>query len=124
MAKPIEVENNPINTITTGTVIRGDIITPGDFRMDGVLEGNLTINGKLVIGECGKIVGNIVCQNANVIGAVEGNMKVTDLLTLCISSKVKGDLLVNKLSIEPGASFDGSCKMLDETNKNSKEKSN
>ncbi len=113
MAKTVETDNS-INTITAGTVIRGNISTPGDFRMDGTLEGNISIDGKLVVGEHGKIVGDIVCQNANVIGAVEGNLRVKELLTLFSTAIVKGDIVVNKLSIEPGANFTGSCKMFDE----------
>ena len=47
MAKTVEIDNNSINTITAGTVIRGNITTPGDFRMDGMLEGNMASNGTL-----------------------------------------------------------------------------
>ncbi len=63
-----ENTNGLINTITVGTSIKGDIQANGDFRLDGTLEGNITLTGKLVIGEQGRIVGNVVCQNANVIG--------------------------------------------------------
>ena len=47
---------------------------------------------------------------------MEGNIKVKELLSLFSSAIVKGDIVVNKLSIEPGASFTGSCKMFDEVN--------
>ena len=108
-----ETNNSPINTITEGTTIKGDIIANGDFRMDGILDGNLTLNGKLVVGEKGLIRGNIQCQIANIIGRVEGNLEVKDHLTLYVQSSVKGDIATNKLSIEPGALFTGSCKMQD-----------
>ena len=48
MAKTVVVDNSSINTITAGTVIKGSITSPGDFRMDGLLEGDITINGKCV----------------------------------------------------------------------------
>ncbi len=106
--------NGLINTITVGTSIKGDIMANGDFRMDGTLEGNITLTGKLVIGEQGHIVGNVVCQNANVIGTIDGNLSVKEFLTLYSTSKVKGDIVANKLAIEPGAYFTGTCHMLDE----------
>ena len=106
--------NSLINTITVGTSIKGDIQANGDFRMDGTLEGNITLTGKLVIGEQGHIVGNVVCQNANVIGIIDGNLAVKEFLTLYATSRVKGDIVANKLAIEPGAYFTGSCHMLDE----------
>ena len=110
--------NGLINTITIGTSIKGDIQANGDFRMDGTLEGNITLTGKLVIGEQGRILGNVVCQNANVIGTIDGNLSVNlsvkEFLTLYSTSGVKGDIVANKLAIEPGAYFTGTCHTLDE----------
>ena len=106
--------NGLINTITVGTSIKGDIQANGDFRMDRTLEGNITLTGKLVIGEQGRIVGNVVCQNANVIGIIDGNLSVKEFLTLYSTSKVRGDIVANKLAVEPGAYFTGTCHMLDE----------
>ena len=82
--------------------------------MDGSLDGNITLTGKLVIGEQGRIVGDVVCQNANVLGSIDGNLSVKEFLTLYSTSRVKGDIVANKLAIEPGAYFTGSCHMLDE----------
>ena len=113
MAKFAEMESS-INTISKGTTIKGSISAAGDFRLDGTLEGNITLNGKLVVGESGYIKGNIVCQNANIIGTVEGNISVKELLSLNSTAAVNGDIMINRLSIEPGATFSGTCRMLDE----------
>ncbi len=110
----MEVETNPINIINNGTLIKGDITASGDFRLDGTLEGNIQLNGKLVVGDSGVVNGNILCLNANIIGTVNGNLSVKELLSLNATARVKGDILINKLSIEPGAVFTGKCRMLDE----------
>ncbi len=109
--------SNSINIITSGTVIKGDVTASGDFRLDGKLEGNIQLNGKLVIGDSGVVNGNVLCMNANIIGTVNGNLSVKELLSLHSSARVKGDILINKLSIEPGAIFTGKCNMLDEVRK-------
>lgn len=115
MAKTMEVEStNSINILTSGTVVKGDITATGDFRLDGTLEGNLQLNGKLVVGDTGSVTGNILCLNANIMGIVKGNLSVKESLTLYRNSRVEGDILINKLSIEPGAVFSGKCCMLDE----------
>ena len=114
MAKTMEMENTAINIITDGTQIKGDIVATGDFRLDGVLEGNIQLNGKLVVGDSGVVNGNVLCQNANIIGTVNGNLSVKELLSLHASARVRGDILINKLSIEPGAVFSGNCRMIDE----------
>ncbi len=121
MAKTLEMENTTVNTISNGTQIKGDIIAQGDFRLDGRLDGNIQLNGKLVVGENGTIKGNVVCQNANIIGRVDGNISVKEVLTLHATAVVKGDILINKLAIEPGASFSGTCRMLDELQKENEE---
>lgn len=114
MARNEIIEAGPVNTITAGTVIKGNVQASGDFRMDGTLEGDITLNGKLVIGESGLVTGNVVCQNANIIGTVNGNITVKELLSLYATANVRGDIMINKLSIEPGATFSGTCRMLDE----------
>ncbi len=114
MAKTMEMESTAINIITDGTIIKGDITASGDFRLDGTLEGNIQLNGKLVVGDSGVVNGNVLCQNANIIGTVNGNLSVKELLSLHTSARVHGDILINKLSIEPGAVFSGKCRMIDE----------
>ena len=118
MARTMELETtNSINIITNGTIIKGDITATGDFRLDGTLEGSIQLNGKLVVGDTGVVNGNILCMNANIIGTVNGNLSVKELLSLHSTACVKGDILINKLSIEPGAVFTGKCCMLDEVRK-------
>lgn len=100
-----------INLIGNGTNITGDITSNGDFRIDGKLKGNITINGKLVIGPSGHIEGNIQCQNADISGEVNGTLKVSELLSLKSSAKILGDIITGKISIEPNATFTGTCNM-------------
>ena len=41
------------NLIAQGTTITGDIISEGDFRIEGNIQGNLKTPGKVVIGKTG-----------------------------------------------------------------------
>jgi cytoskeletal protein CcmA (bactofilin family) len=100
-----------LNLIGTGTVIRGDIETAGDIRIDGTLIGKLTAKARVVLGESAIIEGNIFCQNADVSGAVLGNIVVDELLTLKTTGRMHGDVITRKLVIEAGADFTGNCKM-------------
>ncbi len=100
-----------INLIGNGTNITGDIKSNGDVRIDGILTGNITINGKLVVGSTGKIEGNIICQNADISGEIKGKINVSELLILKASAKLVGDIVTGKISIEPNATFTGTCNM-------------
>jgi len=116
MAKYNETENNTINLISNGTDISGDIKSNGDIRIDGSLTGSLNTIGKVVIGPTGKVNGEVVCKNSEVSGIIEGKITVGQLLNLKASSKIFGDIVTSKLSIEPGAIFSGNCKMSDTSN--------
>jgi cytoskeletal protein CcmA (bactofilin family) len=116
MGKYNETDNTTINLISNGTEITGDIKSNGDIRIDGFLAGNLTTKGKVVIGPTGKVKGEVYCKNSEVSGAVEGRISVSQLLTLKTDSKISGDIITFKLSIEPGAKFTGNCKMSESEN--------
>ena len=116
MAKFNEPDNTTINLISSGTEITGDIKSGGDIRIDGSLNGNLNTKGKVVIGTTGKVKGEVICKNSEVSGILEGKITVGQLLNLKASSKINGEIVTNKLSIEPGAVFSGNCKMSDTDN--------
>lgn len=113
MSKNFEAENKLPNIIGAGTKFVGDIETNGDLRVDGVIEGTIKSQGKLVLGPGGSIKGTIKCVSAEIAGSFEGKMEVSELLSLKASSYFKGEMSVNKLSIESGAKFIGSCLMAD-----------
>jgi cytoskeletal protein CcmA (bactofilin family) len=111
MAKNNEMENHTINLIGTGTMIEGNIVSNGDIRIDGSLKGNLSTKGKVIVGDTGKISGEVICKNFEVEGSVDGKVMVTELLSLRAKSKILGDISTSKLAIEPGAVFTGKCDM-------------
>lgn len=113
MKKPREVSESgqASNRVLAGTSIEGEINSDGDMRIDGRLKGTINISGKLVIGENGKVEGEVRCTNANVSGALEGKVEVVELLSLAASARVMGDVVTGKLAVEPGAEFTGSCSM-------------
>ncbi|WP_320054742.1 polymer-forming cytoskeletal protein [uncultured Acetobacteroides sp.] len=113
MAKNVEVEpmSNNLNILGFGSEIKGEVATNGDIRIDGTLNGNITAKGKIVVGETGRIVGNVYSKQCDVFGYVEGNINTQDILSLKVSANVNGDMVCAKLSIEPGAKFSGKCDM-------------
>ncbi|QTY26060.1 polymer-forming cytoskeletal protein [Flavobacterium sp. CS20] len=99
------------NKISQGTTLTGDITSEGSFRIEGELEGNLNIKGKVVIGETGQINGEVVCENADVEGKFTGTLKVNSCLTLKSTSHISGDVITDQLVVENGAVFNATCQM-------------
>ena len=108
MAKGNDLDGASRNHIAQGTKIKGDIETDGDLRIDGTLEGSIIAKGKLVIGNSGRISGEIKCQNANISGKVEGTMTVAEMLSFTSTGNFSGELTYGKMSVEPGAQLEGS----------------
>ncbi len=102
---------NSINSLAQGTEVKGDIKSAGDLRIDGKLIGTIDLKGKLVVGSTGVIEGEIHCANCDVQGKISGKLSVVEQLTLKSSALIQGDVKTKKLSIEPGAVFNVSCKM-------------
>lgn len=111
MAKTNEFEAPAINIIGNGTTLKGDIVSDGDFRIDGTLIGSISSKAKLIIGTTGTIEGEIRCVNGDFSGTIKANVVVTEMLSLKATSSLTGNIQVSKLSIEPGAQFSGNCKM-------------
>lgn len=99
------------NRIVEGTVIKGDIVSQADFRLDGELIGNFQSTGKLVIGPSGSVVGEVICNNADIEGKYDGTMQVMELLNVKAKARIHGQVTVGKLSVEPGADFSATCTM-------------
>ena len=104
------------NALTNGSKIVGKIFADSDFRIDGEVEGTITCNGKVVIGQKGFLKGSISCVNAEIIGTVEGDIVVTETLSLRGTAVIKGDVKTKVLMVEPNAIFNGTCSMKDNVN--------
>lgn len=99
------------NSIGKGTYLEGNIETHGNIRIDGKVTGNIKSKSKVALGNGAFVQGNILAQNADIEGEVKGKIEITDLLVLKSTAVIHGDILTGKMVVEPGAVFNGTCKM-------------
>lgn len=107
MAKSNESDGVLRNHLAAGTEVKGDIITQGDIRIDGKVNGSITSKGKLVVGNTGLIEGEVKCITANVSGTLSGVIQVSEMLKVQATGKISGEISYGKLSVEPGAELEG-----------------
>jgi cytoskeletal protein CcmA (bactofilin family) len=102
--------------IGAGTTIKGDLISNGDIRIDGILIGNISGSAKVLIGQDGEVQGDIEGQQADIQGKVTGKLVIKELLNLRGEAIIRGNIHAGKLQIEPTVTFNGQCHMGKEAN--------
>lgn len=107
-----------LNSISAGTHLVGNISSSSSLLINGRIEGNIRTSEKVTIGPSGSVTGNIICINADIEGRLEGELSVKDKLVLRATAFIIGDIFTSKLQIEQGASFNGMCKMAQDSNSN------
>lgn len=113
-----EIQIAAVNTICDETVINGDIIAKNDLRIDGSINGNLVTSGRIVVGPTGMITGDTKCNNIEILGSIRGNIEAIDIVSIKGNAKIDGNIFTKRLSVEPGITFNGMCKMSETSNEN------
>jgi len=103
-----------VNTIIgEGTVLKGDVKVEGSIQVDGEFEGTIDAADTLVVGESGKVEGDVTVANAVIGGRMYGNVFASGKIELQRGSQLLGDIKTRGLVIEDGVVFQGNCQMGD-----------
>ena len=105
------ISYNQQNMITQGTTLFGDVISEGDFSVEGNIKGNIKTTGRIVVGKTGVVNGSLEGEDADFEGGFTGKLKLTGKLTLRSSAHIEGEVVIGKLAVEPGATFNATCSM-------------
>jgi cytoskeletal protein CcmA (bactofilin family) len=103
--------SNSSNVIGKGTCWKEILKPMATFVLKEKYIGSVKSKSKIALGHSCYIEGNIIAQNADIEGEVKGKLEISELLVLKATAKIHGDILTGKLVVEPGAVFNGSCKM-------------
>lgn len=101
--------------IGKGAECGGDFSASGSARVDGCINGNVTVTGTLIVGVTGSINGDISAQAAIIGGEVIGNVTASERTELTQTARVIGDINTDIIVIDEKAIFQGGCNMNQET---------
>jgi cytoskeletal protein CcmA (bactofilin family) len=102
-AAPIVAETVLSNQIK----LEGRLQSTSNIRFDGEINGDLTTEGDLSVGEHGRVKGNVSGRNVVVGGSIQGNVSTSGRLEILASGKVFGDIVVGSLIIDEGGILRG-----------------
>ena len=99
--------SNVRNILSSDVEITGSVKFTNDLLVDGRIDGEITSEGNLTIGENAKIKAEIKTASVVIHGKVHGNITVADRVELRAGSEVVGDIKAQILTVEAGAVFVG-----------------
>lgn len=102
--------------IGKGSECNGDFTAEGSVRIDGVINGDVTVSGTLIIGTTGIINGDVNATAAVVGGEIYGNVTITEKTELTSSARVIGNITTLLIVIDEKAVFQGNCNMNQDVN--------
>ena len=95
-----------------GTCVDGDVTFSGGLHVDGTVRGNIVaVNGDsmalLVVGEHGKIEGEVHVPQVVISGSVVGDVRAAESVELAPNSQVTGNIYYTRIEMAMGASVNG-----------------
>lgn len=106
--KEIKTTNNQSAcVIVQGTIIEGEFYSKSDTRLDGIINGNVVCDARLIMGNASEINGTIKSKDVLIAGKFEGEMTVKESLSLKSTANVNGQISSNKIEVEAGAILNG-----------------
>ena len=92
--------------IGEGVTIKGEITNADDVQIDGIADIVLKTDN-LTVGSQGNLSGTIEANNADIWGKVDGDLKITNTLTVQELGTVSGKIEYVKLQIKLGGNITG-----------------
>ena len=102
------------SVIGPGINWKGDLKGRGGVRIEGTLEGDISMRGLVVIGESGRVTcEQIKADTLVVAGIVKANILATRL-EIRATGRIWGDVVTTSFSTEDGAFLRGQIRMEDQ----------
>ncbi len=100
------------SSVVAGLRIKGQISGNEDLIVDGTVEGPILLaDGRLSVGQEGKIVGDVTAREVVVAGSLTGNLQASDRLEIKPSGSIVGDVVSTRFVINDGAHYKGSIEI-------------
>lgn len=113
-AKGAEASGSQLNNSVIGREngFSGEFHSNGLLRIDGDFKGVIKGYGTVLIGEKGRIVGDIYAKSVRIGGKIKGNVFAMERIDVLATGKVLGDLITRRCFAEEGMYFSGNGRFL------------
>jgi cytoskeletal protein CcmA (bactofilin family) len=96
-----------VTVIAPGTSFRGELTSGDPVEVYGSLEGDAHVTARFIVGESGRVFGNIDAASLIVAGEVNAGLLTAEKIELRPTARVSATLRARVVSIAEGAVFEG-----------------
>ena len=100
-------QSNSKNVLNSDVDIKGTLKFSGELTFDGKLDGDISSEGTLNLGDNAVIKGNINATSVIVRGKITGNVVAREKIDIKARTELFGDIKAPRLAIEEGVTFVG-----------------
>ena len=110
-ASPEAVSSQVTGVLESPAEFKGTLAYSGCFHVNGVLHGKIVTPDMLVIGETGRVTGEIKAGVVIIYGRVEATIEARVRVEIRKPAVFKGEMSTPSLKVEDGVIFEGTNKM-------------
>lgn len=98
-----------LSLLGEGSQVQGDFYTPGALRIEGQFQGNLRVEGRLVVAPSAEVKGNLHASQVLIAGIFEGEVIATELLEVASTARIRGEIRAKRMETQSGARLEVRC---------------
>lgn len=106
-----KAELKVVTIIGEGTVVDGNFTAKESTRIDGVVHGDVSCGGSLILGVHGTVHGSVKAKNVFVSGHIYGDVTSDHKIEATETAKIIGNLDTSILVVDENAIIHGNCNM-------------
>ncbi len=110
-ASPEVVSTKVTGVLEASVEFRGNLAYSGCFHVNGVVHGKINTPDMLVVGETGRVTGEIKAGVVIIYGRVEAVIDARHRVEIRKPAVFKGEMSTPSLKVEDGVIFEGTNKM-------------
>lgn len=100
-----------IGFLDRGVKLEGTLELMGTFRVDGDVKGTVRCKERLIVGENGRVEGEVESAIVTVSGKINGKVHGTQRVEILPSGTIEGEVHTSCLVMEAGGVLEGRCQM-------------